>query len=112
MNSTIEQIVFDKYYSKLDDDYFTTIRTSKKDVVGKYVKIIHPRGEFSVECIKIEEITLINVDNDLLMKDTDTQSIYDALEELKLYYSKLTLLDKVYVYYFDKKLDENKSKKH
>jgi len=101
MNNTQEQIVFDKSYSKLRNNSFTTIRTSKKDVMDSYVKIIHPKGEFTAKCVKIEETILINVDNDLLMKDTDTQYIYDALEELKLYYPKLALLDKVYVYYFD-----------
>ena len=118
----MKTIKFSKHYSKLNDDKFTTIRTSKKNNIlnqdiGILIHVKGPRGkcaeirdtkysikqcDFVVKCVKIEKTKLGLIDRELLKKDTDTTSGIGAWEELRKYYTDLELNDIVYVYYFEK----------
>ena len=93
-----DSIKFAKHYPKLDRDEFTTIRTKKKDVLNKTVKIITPEAEFLAKGTAIYKTNLKRIDARLLMDDTNTKEVHEAVEELKTHYKDLDDKQPIYVH--------------
>ncbi|MDY9922759.1 hypothetical protein [Methanobacterium sp.] len=86
----MKTIKFAKDYQKLQDDFFSTIRTPPKELrSGQECLIQTPIREF--KAILIRKITgpVRDIETSDLIYDTNTQSREEALEALREYYPDL-----------------------
>ena len=91
-------------YKKLRWDEYTTIRRYPKAKVGRTVIEMYPSGMHHAKIVKIERKTLFEMDEEFLMKDTDCENKYEAIELIKSFYQKPIDLykEKFYVYHLKK----------
>ena len=97
---------YSKYYSKLDDDEYTTIRRyKKKRKVGKVEEeIVNFRVVHRAMIKKIERKTFNNIPTKLLLKDTDCKTRKEAFLLIDGFYMKPIdrQKEKLYIFYMKK----------
>ncbi|BBL61533.1 hypothetical protein [Methanobrevibacter arboriphilus] len=113
----MDTIKFDKYYSKLKNKSFTTIRAHYKNIkLGSVVECrVAGKQEKEEDIIfyarlrKIKVQTLWLIDDEILEKDLKLHksdcygiSIDDALRVLREFYPDLQPEDNVFIYYFER----------
>ena len=92
-------VKFNKHYSKLDADQFSTIRIKNdgKYNEGDWYKIVTPKREFFALCAHVTIRLLNHIPPIVLMNDTDTNDYKSALQKIKDIYPNLKNDGVVYI---------------
>jgi hypothetical protein len=100
----VKTIEFDRYFPKLNDDIFSTIRKPEKKVkMGTWYRIsTKVQGEFKAMCINGGVCRLGEIPEEYLLKDTNTSSKEEALDLLRTFYPDLEIQHKVSFWWFAK----------
>jgi len=108
MSETV--IVFSKYWTKLDQPMFTTLRKSKKAQEGEKVKIYNkPNMDvFPARCLLVMKFPLARLSTYLLCVDTDTRSRTAAIATIQQFYSKQLTDDTIFYLHLFQKEVQNK----
>lgn len=94
-------IKFAKNYKKLQDNFFTTIRTPPKNLrTGQTCIIQSPSEEFKAILVRKINILVKDIETSVLTYDTDTESREEALVVLREYYPELREDSSVQVLWF------------
>lgn len=102
-----ERIDYSELWNKLSDLYHTTIRRHEYWSIGKVLpEIVKGKYLQHVKVINRERKLLTKVNPELLMKDTDSDTVQDALEGIQCIKRKLDLRynKEIQEYDFDKDL--------
>lgn len=105
MNDTV--IVFSKYWTKLDQPMFTTLRKSKFAKEGEKVKIYNkPNVDvFPALCLLVVKFPLGKLSTVLLCIDTDTRTREAAISKIQQFYRTPLTDDTVfYLHLFQKEV--------
>ncbi|PKL68979.1 MAG: hypothetical protein CVV28_02360 [Methanobacteriales archaeon HGW-Methanobacteriales-1] len=97
-------VKFNKHYSKLANNEFSTIRLKGYEI-GKEYRIKTPQMEVNAICSNSMIRVLGHIPDVVLMHDTDTESSEDALNVLKKFYPHLKEDSTVYLISFEKSED-------
>lgn len=90
MNSHVPVVKFGKFYPKLQDRFFNTIRKTTSLEKGMTVTVQVPMEQFTAKVSFVKECILNDIPTSTLTYDTDTLCREDALNELQFYYPYLT----------------------
>jgi len=97
----MKTIKFAKNYKKLQDNFFTTIRTPPKNIrTGQTCIIQSPSEEFKAILARKITLPVKDIETSILTYDTDTESRDKALEVLREYYPHLDEKSEVQVMWF------------
>ena len=84
----MKNLVFSKWYEKLDNDLFITLRKKPQCFAGEVVKVTIKKEPiyFEARCLQLFTRSLGELSDWLLMFDTDTSSRKDAIALLQSFY--------------------------
>lgn len=85
-----KKIYYSKLYPKLSNIYHTTIRKHNKWNIGEILSE-YPKGNYlqDVMILKKERKTLLEIEETVLLKDTDEETVMDALNGFNLMRQKI-----------------------
>ena len=100
-------IKFNRHYSKLSEDCFTTLRLDGKFKVGNVLTVKSPlHDNFKCMVLRKEQMFLGNVDDEFLIQDTDTNSREEAIKVLNECYKRELLNGEIITIYTIHKMDK------
>lgn len=102
-------LIFSNNWSKLNSEFFTTIRRRKKILPGETIKVMvkTTNTEFSVKCLLVDKVLLKDIPTVFLCYDTDTTTREEAIGVINSFYRNPILPDD-FVYCFLLKKERNK----
>jgi len=97
----LKTIKFAEDFSKLDKEYFTSIRKPSKNLKsGNVYEIKTPTREFKAALVTQSKVRLCEIPEKTLLQDTCTQSRIQAVNKLCEFYPKLTEASPVRLLWF------------
>lgn len=105
----MKELIFSKWYSKLNNELFITLRKRKQCNVGEVVRVTIKGMDKTLfaKCLEIIPEDLDYYSDELLTYDTDTNTREEAIELLQSFYRKPILPDsRLYLHIFSRKIKE------
>ena len=104
----MKELIFSKWYSKLNNELFITLRKRKQCDIGEHVQVTIKGMDKTLfaKCLEIIPRDLDHYSDELLIFDTDTNTREEAIELLQSFYRTPILPDtRLYLHVFSRKLN-------
>lgn len=106
---TIKKLVFSKWYKKLENDVFITLRRKPQCFAGEKVTVVIKGlpNVFYAKCLQLLKVSLNELSNDLLLFDTDAITRSEAIELIQSFYRKELKDDEVLILHIMEKIEDD-----